>query len=161
MLSGDSISYADIWSLLLERIARTAKKESLISITSPFPYYRDEPVHVRLISTHESPSLMADSTRVPLREDVQLDDVWHATVWPSTKGWHTLKVNGENLEYFVADDGAWRSLSIANQMKANSLASRNEDQPKMFSSERKKISPLLFYALFLIAAGFLWLVPKL
>ena len=105
--------------------------------------------------------LYADSVRIPLSEDVTLDDVWHTKVWAATPGWHTLQTDGKNLEYFVSKAGGWHSLAIENQMKENRLSSRTQPMSGDTVGEQRGINPLFFYGSFLIAAGFLWLAPKL
>lgn len=161
LLAGDTLTYGKLWSPLLERIARTNKKAASASITTPFPYYTDDPISLRLISSRETPELLADSVRIPLHEDVQLDDVWQAKIWASTPGWHSIQIDGEKLDYFVSKTGEWQSLAIENQMKANQLNFRAEQIAAETSREIRRIHPLLFYGVFLLAAGFLWLAPKL
>ena len=161
MLAGDTITYGNLWSPLLERIARSEKQPASVVITSPFPYYADEPISLKMISSEESPILLADSVRIPLSEDVKLDDIWHAKVWASTPGWHTLQTDGQRLEYYVSESDGWRALAIENQMKENRLSSRTQQLAAGTSGEQRMIHPLLFYGTFLIAAGFLWLAPKL
>ncbi|HEX6892309.1 MAG TPA: hypothetical protein VF141_16495 [Chryseolinea sp.] len=160
MLAGDSITYGNLWSPLLERIARSHDRSASVEFTNPFPYYVDEPIHLKLISAGDSPTLMEDSVRIPLREDVMLDDVWHATIWPSTAGWHSLQIGDRTMDYYVSKATEWRSMAVENQMNENDLSG---DQAHVVSelSEKKRIPPLLFYAILLLAAGFLWLAPKL
>ena len=160
MLAGDTIAYGNLWSPLLERIARTHDQSASLEITDPFPYYVDEPLHLKLISAEDSPTLVADSVRIPLREDVMLDDVWHATIWPNTAGWHTLQSDGRTLDYYASKITEWRSMAVEDQMNENYF---NGDQSHIVreSSEQRLIPPLLFYAVLLVAAGFLWLTPKL
>lgn len=161
ILAGDTLAYGNIWSPLLQRISRTKELSSSIDIKTPFPYYEDEPIHLALISNEDSPTLFADSIQVPLREDVQLDDVWQTKIWASRPGWHTLKIGDQSLEYFVSEAGGWHSLAIQNQMMQNQLVSQTEHKGASISTERRKINPFFFYAFFLLSAGFLWLAPKL
>jgi hypothetical protein len=160
MLAGDSIAYGNLWSPLLERIARSQDHSASLEFTNPFPYYVDEPIHLKLISAEEPPTLMADSIRIPIREDVMLDDVWHATIWPSTAGWHVLQVDDRTTDYYVSKSTEWRSMAVENQMNENGLS---EDQAHIIreAREQERIPPLLFYVVLLVAAGFLWLAPKL
>ena len=161
ILAGDSITYGRLWSPLLERVARTNEQPASVSITSPFPYYEDEPITFRLISSEESPTLLVDSIQMPLEEDVTLDDVWYSKVWPSGPGWHTIQSGSERFKYFVSEPDAWRAWAIENQMKENRLASTGQQIAAEKSREQHRIHPLFFYGIFLFAAGFLWLAPKL
>lgn len=158
-LSGDSVAYSEIWTPLIEQIARPEQEPYSIDITSPFPRYPDEPLHLEVISSGQKPAVANDSITVPLKEDVLLDDVWHGTVWPGNSGWHWLNT----LPYYVSEDGEWKTLEIANRMNATRLVAvtGNTSTPAGMIKEEKEIPPLLFYTLFLLAAGFIWLAPKL
>ena len=162
-LSGDSVGYSNLWSPLIENIARQHRETATLKITNRFPWYTDEPLHIQIISSPEKQTLFADSVQIPIREDVILDDVWHATVWADDPGWHLLHTaNGVSLPYYVSKKNEWKSLSIAEQMKANFIT---KDNSLKISGEKiveqKEISPLYFYLLFVLAAGFIWLAPKL
>ena len=161
MLAGDTIAYGDLWSPLLERIARPHDQSVAVEFANPFPYYVDEPLDIKLISSEDSPALLTDSVSIPIREDVWVDDVWHATLWPSTPGWHTLQIDGRPIEYYVAKAGEWRSMAIENQMKDNDLVWDKGHSDIKKATDQRRIPPVWFYAVFLIAAGFLWLAPKL
>jgi hypothetical protein len=47
-------------------------------------------------------------------------------MWAPRPGWHTLQIDDQALEYFIAEAGGWHSLAVENQMTQNRLAS----QPK-------------------------------
>ncbi len=90
-LEGDSIAYSNLWSPLLEQTARTAAHKSEIHLTTPFPRYADQPVNIDVITTADTtPTLLADSIAIPLTEDLTIDNLFHATTWASTTGWHTI-----------------------------------------------------------------------
>ena len=161
MLAGDTIAYGDLWSPLLERIARPHDQSVAVQFANPFPYYVDEPFDIKLISSGDSPALQTDSVSIPIREDVWVDDVWHATIWPSTPGWHTLQTDGRPMEYYIAKAGEWRSIAIENQMNDNDLVWDKGHLDMERTTDQRRIPPVWFYAAFLIAAGFLWLAPKL
>ncbi len=158
-LYGDSVAYSEIWTPLIEQIARPEQEPYSIDITSPFPRYPDEPLHLEVISSGQNPAVTHDSIKVPLKEDVLLDDVWHGTVWPGNSGWHWLNI----LPYYVSEDGEWKTLEIANRMNETRLIAATGDTstPAGMIKEEREIPPLLFYTLFLLAAGFIWLAPKL
>jgi hypothetical protein len=160
MLAGDSVTYGNLWSPLLSRIARSQDQSATVEFTNAFPYYVDEPIHLKLISGGEAPTLTADSVRIPLREDIMLDDVWHATIWPNSAGWHELQIGNRTIDYYVSKSTEWRSMALENQMTENDLSG---DQADVVGErrEKKRVPSLLFYAILLVAAGFLWLAPKL
>jgi hypothetical protein len=161
-LSGDSTAYASYWSPLLEKITRTKSADSKIKIVTPFPWFENEPMDIEIISAAENALLFDDSLRIPLVEDVNIDNVWYGRTWATSSGWHTLKTGaGSSLSYYVFKQNSWHALSISNQMEIT----KQRANPKSSSGENiqtwKEIQPVLWYVFFLIAAGFLWLAPKL
>ena len=162
-LAGDSISYAELWSPLLEQISRAAREPSKIRIVTAFPWHENEPIDIELISATENISLSADSLPLPLKENVSFDNIWHARTWAGTPGWHVLRTgNGTSLHYFVSKPGEWNSLSRVNQQNKNKIYARQDlDRLSEKIDSREEIPPLIFYILFLLGGGFIWLAPKL
>lgn len=162
-LSGDSVGYSELWSPLIEQIARPHNESSSIEVMSSFPLFTDEPLDVQIISSTETALLKADSIRIPLQEDVIIDDVWHAKIWGDSPGWHQLQTDDTILPYYISKNGEWGTLSIVNQMNETLMAmNRVEKMSKGEKvTEQKEISSLLFYLLFILSAGFIWLAPKL
>ncbi|WP_276374063.1 hypothetical protein [Chryseolinea sp. H1M3-3] len=162
-LAGDSISYSELWTPLIERISRSVAQSSKIKIVPSFPYYEDEPIDLEVISLSESISIKADDVSIPLKEDMLIDNVWRGRTWAGKKGWHKFETSdGSTLHYYVSDTSNWKSLALANQLMENALAN---SYGKTAKSEIIKVwepvPPLAFYLLFLFAAAFLWLAPKL
>lgn len=162
-LAGDSVSYANLWSPVIENVSRSNTSLSKIKITTPFPIYQDEPIDFHIISSTENPILFSDSIQTPLQEDVTLDDVWHARVWASEPGWHIAQLKDDvSRYYYVSKPEEWKSLSAANQMRANQVASSTSSKASTEKiMEPKRMDPVYFYLLFILTAGFLWLAPKL
>jgi hypothetical protein len=162
-LSGDSLAYAEIWAPLLERVARRKKENSRIKISTPFPWYEDEPLEIEVITSGENIMLTDDSIQVPLREDINVDNVWHTRTWAFNKGWHTLKTNeGTVRPYYIHSRASWNGLSISNQIKMNGLkSSKNANQGTNEISTTKDVPPVIFYLVLIAAAGFIWLSPRL
>jgi hypothetical protein len=161
-LSGDSLNYATLWSPLLEQIARPNRSHSKIKIITPWPWFENEPIDIQVISSTETISVTSDSITVPLSEDIDIDNVWYGRIWISRSGWHTLQTNdGSLLNYFVSKTGGWKSLSLTNQMNANALVSHHDRAALKGAKTPQEIPPLIFYLMFVISAGMLWLTPKL
>ncbi|MBX2945286.1 MAG: hypothetical protein KF725_05595 [Cyclobacteriaceae bacterium] len=163
ILSGDSVAYSHIWMPLLNGISRAKNYDGKIIVESPFPVYPDNPVSVKLISRDDDVQLEVDSISWPLQEDVIIDNVWSAKLWAGEPGWHSLATASGNKEfYYVSAPGEWQSVALTNQIKANIWESSNkEENGRQDDLVRKEFNPLIFFLLFLLSAGFLWLVPKL
>jgi hypothetical protein len=164
MLSGDSTSYSRIWTPLLERVARSIPEPTRISIVTPFPWYEQEPIDIQLISSSDKiPQITSDSIVLPLREDTMIDNVWYTRSWAGKPGWHRLEgADGSNLNYWIANPNEWKSLSVATQIRGNTLRSADNQMPEGKGLVNWKTFPgWIAYVLFLLSAGVLWLAPKL
>lgn len=163
-LEGNVDDYASLWSPLVEKIARSKTQKFKINVTTSFPFYPDEPLKLEVISTvDEFPELFNDEIKMPLTEDVAIDNLWIGKTWAGEPGWHTLSADSSFCNYFVSKPGAWKSLRIANQLKNNGIQAHTglgESSAKILD-QREKIPVALFFFIFLIASGFLWLAPKL
>lgn len=165
-LEGKKMEYASLWSPLVERTSRTQNPKFKIEIEQPFPRFVDEPLNVNVIAAIARPQLMNDGILIPLREDVVIDDFWHGTIWADESGWHqfTLKQDSTKRNYYVSSPNEWQSLHISQLHKFNeSVSQKNSNSNKSLSiiKEQHPISLFVFFIIFLLSAGFLWLVPKL
>ncbi len=163
ILSGDSTAYGILWSPLIEQVAKPRTQHSIIIIDNQLPCYIDEPIRVRVISRDESPALRADSLQVALREDPLIDGIWATTVWHSAPGWHALvSSSGDSLNYYVSHHSEWRGLRRARQRLDNGMFSNRESLRSEVAMQVEKEYPkTIFYLAFMVAAGGLWLAPKL
>ncbi|MFZ6013286.1 MAG: hypothetical protein ACOYXT_23290 [Bacteroidota bacterium] len=161
-LKGDSISYSSLWSKLIENISRDDLNKSSVRITSLPPYFEDEPVNVEVIATEE-PELFHGEAEVPLAEDVVIDDLWHGRIWAGSPGWHSLTITQDSTElfYYTSEPGAWKSLSIANAIHQTGIGKAKATSEKKTHQENRLVPPWIFFVIFLLSAGFLWLAPKL
>jgi hypothetical protein len=167
VLEGRKMEYASLWSPLVERAARTQNPNFKIEMDQPFfPIYPDEPIDVNIIAANGSPRLMHDGALIPLREDVVIDDYWHGRSWANEAGWHqfTIEQDSSKQNYYVSHPNEWQSLRIAQLHKSNAALSHNDSTSHNGLSivkEQHPVSLFIFFIIFLLSAGFLWLVPKL
>jgi hypothetical protein len=163
-LEGKNSEYALLWTPIIEAVSKIQNSKFKIEIAQPFPIYTDEPMTINVIAAQSIPALQSDNVLLPLRENVVIDDYWHGTTWAGKIGWHTFSIDSTSLNYYVSDPTEWQSLRIAQQQKMNTLATQKkitDEEKDVIITEQKPVSRLLFFLLFLMAAGFLWLVPKL
>ncbi|GHN00064.1 hypothetical protein WSM22_15530 [Cytophagales bacterium WSM2-2] len=162
-LEGSTDDYAFIWSSLIEKLARAANRKFELSLNSRFPYFANEPVELSVISSGEKPSVLSGKAKLPLQEDVVVDDFWKGKGWPGTPGWHRFSASDSTiLNYFVSDYSAWKSLRVVRQIQQTSLRQNDgSESPAASFPEKSPIPLLVFYLIFLVAAGFLWFAPKI
>ena len=73
-LKGESGSYAGLWTPVLERLSRREAVNFSTRVTTDFPIYPNEPVPFDIISSSGAPVVLADGVRIPMIEDVTVDD---------------------------------------------------------------------------------------
>jgi hypothetical protein len=166
ILEGKKMDYASLWTPLVERAARTENSKFKIEIDAPFPMFPNEPLNVHVIAANATPQLMNDGILLPLREDVVIDDYWHATIWAGDEGWHqfSTKQDSITMHYYVSNTTEWQSLCISQLHRLNETVNQNNsnrNENLLIVKEQQPVSLLLFFFIFLLSAGFLWLVPKL
>jgi hypothetical protein len=161
-LEGRKNEYADIWSPLIGHTARSAESKFKVNINSSFPRYPDQPIDFEVISSLEPPKLYYDSTRIPLKEDVVVENIWHGTVWADHAGWHEFQFQDSSVfNFYVSAPKEWEALRIANQISQNKAYHSSHEIRQTSITEYHPLSPLLFFILFLLASGTLWLAAKL
>ena len=160
LMAGDSVGYGQLWSPLLEGVARPGESRAPVQLRNEFPAVTNEPLQFNVMAG-TTPALFADSTQISVAEDILIDDVWHATVWQDRKGWHEVSTEEETLSYYVFNDGDWKALRTNEQKYATSRASLRPSITGNQSAGTRPASLTPFFIVFLLAAGFLWLAPKL
>lgn len=163
-LEGDSIAYSNLWSPLLEQIARPTPHKSEIHITTPFPRYADQPINIDVITTNTTtPTLLADSIAIPLTEDLTIDNLFHTTTWTSTSGWHTILLPNDSTQqaYYISPKNDWPALTSTQSTNATKTYASSGDKKGQITTEFIPIPPLIFYLLLILSTAFLWLAPKL
>lgn len=163
-LEGNIDDYAAIWSPLIEKTARKRNELTKIKLSNQFPVYEDEPLQVEVISSSDSHVTFGNNREtMALIEHVAIDNLWLGKTWAGKSGWHNFSADSSILHYFVSEPSAWKALRVTNQLRQNEIESINKlasSQPDVFF-ERKLFSTIIFYFLFLVSAGFLWLAPKI
>jgi hypothetical protein len=162
-LEGKANEYACLWSPLIDGVIRAKQEAFKIFIESSFPFYPNQPLKVNVVSYSEkAPELSLDSIRVPLKEDVTINNYWHGEVWPTHAGWQAFTLqDSTQLNFYVSDNKEWNTLNINNQILKNlnfEMADRSTAPPVL---SYNLVSPLIFFLLFLISSGLLWLLAKL
>ncbi|HZY80245.1 MAG TPA: hypothetical protein VFE50_12025 [Cyclobacteriaceae bacterium] len=156
-LQGKAEEYASLWVPLLEKCARSEQTDFKVKITSPFPYYENQPIEFDVLSSGKQPHIRSNNIELPLAEDTYIDDLWHGKVWLEGNTWHDLTIDSASTWVYVSQ--GWKTLNAINNRKATSkIVEASSTAPSHVVYEAKNI--LLFIA-FLLAAGFLWLAPKL
>ncbi|HTH58307.1 MAG TPA: hypothetical protein VL728_19810 [Cyclobacteriaceae bacterium] len=161
-LEGNGADYAAIWSTLLEKVSRKKAKNFDLKMNTFFPYYADEPVTFSVVSAGGIADAFSDDIKIPLIENVIINDYWHGKTWPKSTGWHQLRVGDSTLvNYFVHDVSEWTALSTVRMSNETRIAQFKTLQNHSPLPTSNPVSPFIFYLIFLFSAAFLWLAPKI
>jgi hypothetical protein len=161
-LQGDSAAYNSLWSDVLEETARGNTDHFTMKITTPQPWFPDQALAIEVISSGPEPEVFQNKTHVPLIEDLLINDVWRAKVWESEPGWHALTVKNDSarLNYYISTKNTWPSLKTANVIRQTLLHANHTGVKTSMREFYQPVALWIFYAMFLIGAGILWISPK-
>ncbi|MCW5910474.1 MAG: hypothetical protein KIT62_05340 [Cyclobacteriaceae bacterium] len=163
--NGRPEAYGAMWTRILESVARTHVKTTVIRLQAEFPVYNEEPLELKVISALEAPMILADSIHVALREHPVIDQYWTGTTWLTETGWHQVLSPADSvaLNFYSFDAGAWQALRVAklHQLNKMRLTGSPDIDAGTVRIAYRAIEPIWFFLLFVLAAGFLWLAPKL
>ncbi|MBX2899041.1 MAG: hypothetical protein KF775_05310 [Cyclobacteriaceae bacterium] len=170
LAQGEPEVYAAIWTPVVETLARTNAVATKIQIENDFPIYPNEPIELNVISSHALPEVALDSIALPLREDAVIDGYWTTTFWTTRSGWYAVtSTDSAAAGFYVSKPNTWQALrsttlqnlNYTSQSKTGEAAHTVTLPGEAHDQPTHKISSLWFFILFLVAAGFLWLAPKL
>lgn len=158
---GQAKIYNHVWTNVVETLSRISAQTTSIKIINTFPVYPDEPLNIEVLATN--PEVYLDSTQLPLHEHEVIDNLWSTTAWAKEKGWHQLlsATDSVTTNFFIPDFNSWVALRAANLQKATKEKAGGSLKFEADKLSYKTVSPILFFVLFVLAIGFLWLAPKL
>jgi hypothetical protein len=161
-LEGDSLSYSSLWTDLIEKTSRVHLPPYSIELTTPWPYYADDAITFSVRGAPK-PDVVYNSMSIPLKEDVNIENLWHGKVWADKPGWHNITVANDTTSkpFLVHERNAWGTLRSVNTSVANEKFASLSTRKTPVQKQWQPVSLLPFYLTILLAAGFLWLVPKL
>lgn len=164
-LSGKGDAYAQIWSPLLENVARLQRLPHDFEIISPFPWVANQPLDFQVVTSGTAPEVRVQGQVVPLIEDTRINDLYKGRIWLADSTWTSIRVDTTDVPIHVYQPDEWQTLQTRQRMAATGTASGRS------LSGRTNLAPLspgsgrslrwLFFGLFLLSAGLLWVSPKL
>ena len=165
LLQNAAATYGSYWSRLLTAAARAVPSSATWLIAEPWPRPH-LPVTLRRTSAFPStpPVLLSSTTRaqLPLWQDTELPEWTTATYWPNATGWHQVQLAGQLPQWFyVFSDHDWQGPETQLRQQA-ALPWITSDTVTLPALLRLELWPAWWFcALFVLAAGFLWLEEKL
>lgn len=155
--------YAAFWSRLLDAAVRPAPAAAQWQVVEAWPRPH-HPTTLRLESTTlpASPPVVTTAqqpaVRLPMQQDTRLPEWSTGQFWPTAAGWHQVQGPGTTRQWFyVFAPTAWQAAGHEAYL-APTAASADDLPP---ATTRQPWPVGWFVALFVLAAGTLWLEEKL
>ncbi len=164
LLDGKEVQYEKLWTEIIEKLSKK------ISITSEFEadqlvILKDEPFNFKLRTNEQKPRVISsEGTIIPLKQDVNISNLYFGAIYPRDKGWQTLSMIKDStitLKYYVNEDAVWNSLNSEKTINKNIEYFSKSVGEENIPESKKPIDLIWFYAIFLICMGYLWLEPKM
>jgi hypothetical protein len=153
LLAGNTESYENLWSLLLQKAARTRPQTAQWLIGTALPRVR-MPVTLRLETGAAQPTATVNGARLSLAQDAVLPFQWQGTYWPTQAGWQeTVAATGDTCRWYAFDEKAWQPIAAREQPHHGSITAAGADAatlPKIY-----------MVILLLLAVTFLWVEEKM
>lgn len=165
VLNGYKSLYNNLWLSILEQLGKRKDKAVNLSFVDEFPKI-NTPLEVRFDNnTNKKYHASIDKIELALKQDLQLPNRWFSRYWTGKAGWHEMTVEGisPTSKAYVFDESDWNSMITSRRISANKIATRREiaDFKENVKYTYHKISPILFYMIFLISIAYLWIEAKL
>jgi hypothetical protein len=165
MLAGDKDDYAAFWSLLIKNAARKTPVSENWSV-SKFPTV-NEPIDLQLQSAQSPGKISADSSMIAPTQNPDIPFEWNNRYWPATKGWHVIKKNdGQAQWWYVYGKDDWKSVKAAEKLTVTRhytevYAVNGSVTKQIHEKVRIEVPKIYFYLLLLAACVYLWAEAKL
>ncbi len=159
-------NYTQLWTMLLQKTAKKALIEDVWTI-NPSLSFINQQIAVSLETTADSVFGLVGTTKIYLQQNEVLPFKWSGIYWPSKVGWHTISsTNNDLYNWYVFNRTHWQSVVASQKINATKLYalkhSITNKTPIPLSQTITTIIPkIVFFLLFLLSAGFLWLERKL
>jgi hypothetical protein len=164
VLESKGLLYNRYWSDVLSATSKSTRTHTQLELFSQIPIVGET---IRIVARQEGPNVptikLNDALLSP-RQNIILSTEWDAIGFLEKEGWNSLNINGERHSFFVYGKDSWEdfrnnSRSIAN-IKASGLI--QSTKPLSISKTIDKSLPVwIFFVLFLVSSGFLWLELKI
>ncbi|MEH6512317.1 MAG: hypothetical protein V7734_04345 [Maribacter arcticus] len=163
LLNGSGQTYKSIWTKILDEIAKPKIVPVEWKPETQIPKV-DEPFDFSLYTNQQEFAVIdEDSVRTPMLQKLMVPTHFTGTIYPKKTGWQHLSIDGDStsqFSFFVYDSVDWKALSSTQNIVLNQKKFKTDVNKNKTVISNRPVSPLLFYILFLLGVGWLWLSPK-
>jgi hypothetical protein len=168
ILTGAQGDYAKFWS---DVISKTARKEAQPVNWRTVPAFPAAGGQAALIyetnSSGTIPLIAVNQQKISPLQHIIFPFSWEAVFWPQQTGWNTVKTENNPAGYFfVFGNQDWKGLNQQQLLTENIFYAKNKAEKVKTAltgveTLEKQVSEWWFFALFLLAAGYIWFETKL
>ena len=165
MLAGDKDDYAKFWSLLIKNAARKTLVSENWGVKG-FPTV-NEPINLQLQSVQIQGNIVADSSVIAPAQNPILSFEWDNTYWPVSAGWHVIRQNnGQPQWYYVYAGKDWQIVKASERIAvtrhyAETYQTNSSVTKQIHEKVRIEVPKIYFYLLLLASCAYLWAEGKL
>ncbi|MBP2834002.1 hypothetical protein J8281_17535 [Aquimarina sp. U1-2] len=165
LLKGETVAYQNIWSRSIEEVSKReaslAKFEDIKRVAR-----KNHPVDFTMRTSTEEPVVEINSNyQVPLRQNIDIPEVYTGITYPIASGWNTLSIKQDTTivsHFFVTDSSYWQASRSKQRLQENKRQFNSSSQ--VLTNKKYSVKPvntLPLFVVFLLSVGYLWLAPKI
>lgn len=164
LLAGHTSEYQQLWTRIINAISKREIPLAAWSTASKMGT-SDEPFQFQIRTLETNPIVLnAEATQIPLRQEIDIANLWTGLTYPKNTGWQQLNLQQDSTavyKYYVANPEEWKTLRTYKRILENLRVSNSADSISKRTTNPIAINLLYFYLAFLFCIGFLWLEPKM
>lgn len=165
-LSGNQKDYNTFWTEILNKAAPKPTAEESWSISPALPQI-NKPAQLQLQTNDTGiPQGQVNGVAVYLKANYDLPYQWTGTYYPERHGWQTgIQLNGNVFYWYAYNHNDWKNLFALQKIKATKqyifeILNNSKNVEKSFKTGERGLENILFFLIFLLSCGFLWLEDK-
>lgn len=164
LLQGEVTAYKDLWSTIIGGLSK--KNTPLIDWSeNAVLAFKDQPYSYSFRTQINDPVIKAnEGYTLPIAEEVEINGWWKGNTYPKEIGWQKLYLEQDTtavLFFYSADASSWKGLRAYSKQGENKRNFNYATGDKSPQKVLKTISPVVFFLIFVLGMGYLWLEPKL
>jgi hypothetical protein len=160
LLSGQNAVYSAYWTTLLQASARQENNHTDI-IAGNELYTKEQPVPVNVLHADTLlPTVRANQvSRLSLAQR-SVPFLWQGVFWPSAEGWQELDAADKKRYIYIYNEQDWPMIRAIERIAITRAWARQDSHTFSPHAGGMVWKKWWFLALFLLAAGFLWVERK-
>ncbi|KPM32668.1 Hypothetical protein I595_1094 [Croceitalea dokdonensis DOKDO 023] len=162
-LKGESDTYRQIWTSLLESVAKQEQATIHFNDHTNFAFL-GRPFTIGLQSQKSPKMQHGDGYLIAVSQHPENREQWSATTIPKKIGWNTVSVEQDSLatySYYVMEPNHWQTVQRFQRNRVNRRFFANGNKVEAMNVVYREIPLYWFFMLFLGCSAYLWLYPKL